>query len=63
MNTVFWIIEFVSTFAELFLFTIFYESVIKSDDFKKNYRKRTIISVIIAAVMMIINHINIFSYI
>lgn len=63
MNTVFWIIEFVSTFAELFLFTIFYESVIKSDDFKKNYRKRIIISVIIAAVMMIINHINIFSYI
>lgn len=63
MNAVFWIIEFVSTFAELFLFTIFYESVIKSDDFKKNYRKRIIISVIIAAVMMIINHINIFSYI
>lgn len=63
MNTMFWIIEFCSSFVEIFLCTVFCGTFIENIDLKKNYRKRIIISVIVSAIMMIINHINIFSYI
>lgn len=63
MNTMFWIIEFCSSFVEIFLCTVFCGTFIENIDLKKNYRKRIIISVIVSAIMMIINHINMFSYI
>lgn len=62
MNTVFWIVEICSTFTEFFLCTIFCGTFIHNIDLKNNFRKRIIVSVVISAIMLIINHINIFSY-
>lgn len=62
MNAVFWIIEICSTFTEFFLCTIFCGTFISNIDLKNNFRKRIIVSIIISAIMLIINHINIFSY-
>ena len=61
MNTVFWIVEICSTFTEFFLCTIFCGTFIDNIDLKNNFRKRIIVSVVISAIMLIINHINIFS--
>lgn len=62
MNAVFWIVEICSTFTEFFLCTIFCGTFIDNIDLKNNFRKRIIVSVVISAIMLIINHINIFSY-
>lgn len=62
MNAVFWIIEICSTFTEFFLCTIFCGTFIDNIDLKNNFRKRIIVSIIISAIMLVINHINIFSY-
>jgi len=62
MNTVFWIIEFISTFTEFFLCTIFCGTFIENIDLKYNFKKRIIVSIVVSAIMLIINHINIFSY-
>ncbi len=62
MNTVFWIVEICSTFTEFFLCTIFCGTFIDNIDLKNNFRKRIIVSIVISAIMLLINHINIFSY-
>lgn len=62
MNAVFWIIENCSTFTEFFLCTIFCGTFIDNTDLKNNFRKRIIVSIVVSAIMLIINHINIFSY-
>lgn len=61
MNALFWIIEYCSTFTEFFLCTIFCGTFIENIDLKNNFRKRVIVSIVVSAIMLVINHINIFS--
>ena len=63
MNTVFWIIEFCSSFVEAFLCTIFCGTFIENIDLKKNLNKRIIAALIATSAMLIVNHINIYSVI
>lgn len=63
MNTVFWIIEFCSSFVEAFLCTIFCGTFIENKDLKKNLNKRIIAALIATSAMLIVNHINIYSVI
>lgn len=61
MTAIFWIIEYISTFIELFLCTIFCGTFIENTDLKKNFSKRVFAALAIASVMWIINHIKIYS--
>ncbi|MBQ7002813.1 MAG: GHKL domain-containing protein [Oscillospiraceae bacterium] len=61
MSAAFWIIEYGSTFTELFLCTIFCGTFVEKVDLKKNFYKRTIAAIVVAAIMLAINHIDIYS--
>lgn len=61
MTVVFWIIEYISTFIELFLCTIFCGTFIENTDLKKNLNKRVFVALVIASIMWGINHIKIYS--
>lgn len=63
MNTVFWIIEFFSSFVEAFLCTVFCGTFIENIDFKKNLNKRIIAALVATSAMLIVNHINIYSFV
>lgn len=63
MNTVFWIIEFCSSFVEAFLCTIFCGTFIENIDLKKNLNKRIIVALVATSAMLIVNHINIYSFV
>lgn len=63
MNTVFWVIEFCSSFVEAFLCTIFCGTFIENIDLKKNLNKRIIAALVATSAMLIVNHINIYSVI
>ncbi len=63
MNSIFWIIEYCSTFTEFLLCAIFCGTFIENKKSKDNYLKKIIVAVILSSVMLTINRINIFSYV
>lgn len=61
MIAIFWIIEYISAFIELFLCTIFCGTFIENINLKKSLNKRILVALSVALVMWIINHIEIYS--
>lgn len=61
MSSVYWIIEYGSTFLECFLCSIFCGTFIDNTDLKMNQRRRYIISAVMSGVMLLINNIELYS--
>lgn len=61
MTYVFWCIESLATFSEVFLSTIFCGTFIENTDLKKNCFRRFVVSSIATASMLMINHIELYS--
>ena len=61
MNAVFWIIEYCSSVIESFLCTTFCGTFIDKIDADKLLKRRLIVSAFLSIVMLIVNHINLFS--
>lgn len=61
MTYVFWCVEYIATFTELFLSTIFCGTFIENADLNKNLFKRIIVSSVSTVLMLIINHIELYS--
>ncbi len=61
MNHIYWIIEYMATFTECFLCTVFSGTFIENTDLKQNFLKRFVISNISAVLMLFINSIELYS--
>lgn len=61
MSTFYWIVDFGSTFVELYLCTIFCAAFIPEESLKMNLKKRVIICLLSAFFMYLFNHISLLS--
>lgn len=61
MSRIYWIAEYGATFAEFFLSTIFCGTFIEDADLKKNLFRRIFASTLAAAIILIINHVELYS--
>lgn len=61
MTYIFWCIEYIATFTELFLSTVFCVTFIELSTADKTLTRRLTGSVVVSIVMLIVNHINLFS--
>lgn len=61
MSRIYWIAEYGATFAEFFLSTIFCGTFIENADLKKNLFRRIFASTLAAAIILIINHVELYS--
>lgn len=61
MTYVFWCVELFATFSEAFLCIIFCGTFIENTDLKKNLLKRVVVSFVATALMLTINHIELYS--
>lgn len=60
MNTIFWIVEFIATFSECFLCLIFCSTFIENENYN-NMTKRLTASLSASGIMILINHIQLYS--
>lgn len=61
MNHIYWLIEYGATFTEWFLCSTFCGTFIENADLKQHFLKKFIISNVVAVLMLLINHIELYS--